>query len=510
VYQKGLAVIVSLIYLTLPEKTNAPAASPPLIEVEGQRMPKRLLACLRRLALLRDGGGLSDGQLLAIFVKHRDGDAFEALVIRHGPMVMGVCRRVLRNQHDAEDAFQATFLIFARKAGSVNAQDSVAGWLYRVAYRTALGARARIARRRAKERQVNELPHPTVEPEDGHRELLSLLDKELDRLPDKYRVPVVLCELEGRCRKEAARLLGVPEGTLSWRLAQAKKLLTRRLSRYGIVAVAALLSESTASACLTPALRASTVKAVLSAGVVPAEVLALTEGVMKVMLLSKLKLTACAAALMVLAGVGATGLTYRATAEEPALESRQQADELEALRLEMGALRKSLNATRQRVKTLEGEVSALKGQSHGPQGMAPSGDMMPSGKGDAPSRGAPLGAPGGGRGGGPPSGEHQMPPHGAGMPGGMKSGMQGQMMQQMQKMMQGSMAGPPSMMQMRFGQGMGGMMRKATSDPVSDAEAALKKLRANPGDKKATEALERALKKLKEKEKPNLPGEGTP
>src|SRR5690348_14444142 len=114
-------------------------------------MPNRLIDCVRRAALLKDGGGLNDGQLLGLFVKHRDGDAFAALLKRHSPMVMGVCRRVLSNLHDAEDAFQATFLIFARKAGSVKAQDSVAGWLYRVAYRTALEARARITRRRSKE-----------------------------------------------------------------------------------------------------------------------------------------------------------------------------------------------------------------------------------------------------------------------------------------------------------------------------------------------------------------------
>src|SRR5215472_12238149 len=138
-------------------------------------MPNRLLDFIRRAALLRDGGGLSDGQLLALFVKHRDGDAFAALLNRHGPMVMGVCRRVLLNQHDAEDAFQATFLIFARKAGSVKAQDSVGGWLYRVAYRTALEVRARIARRHGKEQQVSDVMHPVTEPDEGQRELLGLL-----------------------------------------------------------------------------------------------------------------------------------------------------------------------------------------------------------------------------------------------------------------------------------------------------------------------------------------------
>src|SRR5262249_17968668 len=235
---------------------------------------------------------------------------------------------------------------------------------------------------RAKERHAGAIPHSEAPASGAEEELLEQLDHELSRLPDKYRVPVVLCELEGSSRKEVARLLGVPEGTLSWRLAHAKKMLARKLSRYGgTLALAALISESAASACLSPALRAATVQAALAAGSVPAKVLALTEGVMKTMLLSKLKITACAAALMLLAGVGATGLTYRATAEQPALASRSVADELEALRLEFEALRKSLQATRERVKSLEGEVRALKEQSHGLHGMAPSGGLMPPGAG---------------------------------------------------------------------------------------------------------------------------------
>jgi len=422
-------------------------------------MPKRLLDCIRRVAL----GRLSDGQLLALFVGHRDGDAFAALLNRHGPMVMGVCRRVLRNQEDAEGAFQATFLIFARKAGSVNARESLAGWLYRVAYRTALEARARIARRRVKEQQVDELPHPAAEPEDGQRELMALLDKELDRLPEKYRVPVVLCELEGRSRKEVARLLGVPEGTLSWRLAQAKKMLARRLSRYGSITVAVVFAEGAASAGLSPALRASTVKVVLTAGAVPAKVMALTEGMMKAMLLSKLKITACAAVLMVLTGVGATGLTYRAAAQQPGNvlaqtrtgERRPQADELEALRLEIEALRKSLQATRERVKTLEGEMSALKGKSGGPAGMPGAGQ---------PAQGSVPGAR-------PGLGEYAEP-----------------------------RKGPVNFPLV-------GTAFLLPADSVSELEDAVKRLRNDPKDKQAAEALERALKQLKGREKPKLPAE---
>jgi RNA polymerase sigma factor (sigma-70 family) len=434
-------------------------------------MPKRLLDCIRRVALLRDGGGLSDGQLLALFVNHRDGDAFAALLNRHGPMVMGVCRRVLRHQQDAEDAFQATFLVLARKADSVRAQGALAGWFYRVAYRTAVEARARIARRRAKEQQVNELPEPAIEPHESQRELLGLLDREIDHLPDKYRVPVVLCELEGHSRKEAARMLRVPEGTLSWRLAQAKKMLAKKLSRHGLAVAGGGLAAAMAPGTASAFLRAATVKAALTAGAVPAEVLALTEGVMKAMFLSKLKITACAAVLMLMAGAGATGLTYRATAQQPkqgvTLASRPQADELEALRLEIEALRKSLQATRERVKTLEEEVSALKRKNAGPRGGLPPGMQgmpgapgHPPGMGPGPQAPAPPGFPG------QPGAPGRKP---GGPPGGGASGFK-----------------PP----------------KAPADPVSDAEAALKKLRANPGDEQATEALERALKQLKEREKP--------
>jgi RNA polymerase sigma factor (sigma-70 family) len=322
---------------------------------------KTVIRHLRRAALLHKSEGLTDSQLLEAFLSRHEEAAFEALLCRHGPMVLGVCLRVLRNVHDAEDAFQATFLVLARKAGSLCSRELLGNWLYGVAYRTAMKARAMNAKRRSKERHAGEMSRSESSADE---ELLAQLDRELNRLPDRYRVPVVLCELEGRSRKEVARILGVPEGTLSSRLAQAKKLLCRRLSRYGTAAVAALLAESGASACLSPILRTSTAKAVLTAGAVPAKVLALTEGAIKAMFLNKLKITACSAALMLVAGVGVSGLSYRATAQQPvqgvARESQPQTDELEALRLEIEALRKSLQATRERVKTLEEEMRTMK------------------------------------------------------------------------------------------------------------------------------------------------------
>jgi RNA polymerase sigma factor (sigma-70 family) len=445
---------------------------------------KHVLRHLRRAAVLSVEEGPSDAQLLEAFLLRRDEVAFEALLRRHGPMVLGVCQRVLRNVHDAEDALQATFLVLARKAGSIRSRQVVGSWLYGVAYRTAMKARGMNAKRQMKERRAGEM---TRSQSSSDEELLEQLDHELSRLSDKYRVPVVLCELEGKSRKEVARLLGLPEGTLSSRLAQAKKLLAKRLSRHELAIPVGVLAVG-----LSPTLRASTLKTVLTAGAVPAKVLALTEGVLKAMLLSKLKITACAASLVVLVGVGASGLTYQATAQEPrtleyekvfakSAESRPASDDLEALRLEIEALRKSLQATRERVKTLEGEVSALKARSGGP----------------ARSIGSPSQGTGGSSQGG--AGQAMMGGGMMGMGGGM--GMGGSTMKSPNQSGKGPMGGI---------RGDAGMRPKAKSDPVTDAENALKKLKENPGDKKATEALEKALQRLKEREKQNLPAEGTP
>src|SRR5262249_48236074 len=149
-----------------------------------------------------------DRQLLQRFARHRDGDAFAALLWRHGPMVLGVCRSVLRDLHDAEDAFQAAFLVLAQKAGSIQQQESVGAWLYRVAYHVAVKAQAGAARRRAHERKTD--PPPTADPvlDLSLRELRGVLYEELGRLPEQYRAPLVLCYLEEKTLDEAARLLG--------------------------------------------------------------------------------------------------------------------------------------------------------------------------------------------------------------------------------------------------------------------------------------------------------------
>jgi RNA polymerase sigma factor (sigma-70 family) len=214
---------------------------------------------LGRALLRRDGADLADAQLLTRFAERGDEAAFEALVCRHAPMVLGAVRRLLRNAQDAEDAVQVVFLVLAQKAASVRPREAVAGWLYGVARKAALKARAAAARR--KERPVAELPEPPPRPGPGE-DLRPLLERELSRLPEKYRA-FVLCDLEGRSRRDAARLLGWPEGTVCGRLARARALLARRLGRCGVAlsgaAVAALAAADPAPACVP----AATLRAVL-------------------------------------------------------------------------------------------------------------------------------------------------------------------------------------------------------------------------------------------------------
>jgi RNA polymerase sigma factor (sigma-70 family) len=279
-----------------------------------------LLEHLCRVVLRREGPDVSDGQLLESFLTRRDEGAFEALVRRHGPMVWGVCRRVLRTLHDTEDAFQATFLVLARKGASIHPRDAVGNFLYGVAYRTALRARERNVRRQEKEgRVVDRSPSAADE---SWLELLPYLDRELNCLPDKYRLPVVLCDLEGRSRKEVAVQLRIPEGTVSSRLATARKRLAGRLRSHGLTlaggAVAALLTQNAASASVPPALVTPTVKAAVlvasgraTAGIVSTSVVKLSEGVIKAMLLTKLRTALVAfVAVTILAG-GASLPVYR-------------------------------------------------------------------------------------------------------------------------------------------------------------------------------------------------------
>jgi len=195
---------------------------------------------LQTLRLLTAGAEQSDGQLLEAYTARRDGAAFAELVRRHGPMVWGVCRRALSNQQDAEDAFQATFLVLVRKPGAVRPADRVGNWLHGVAMRAAQKAGKAVARRR--EHQVESLPEPEPVAEGIWHDLVPVLDQEVARLPEKYRLPVVLCDLEGSTRREAATRLGWPEGTVAGRLALGRAMLARRLARHGLVVSGGVLA----------------------------------------------------------------------------------------------------------------------------------------------------------------------------------------------------------------------------------------------------------------------------
>jgi RNA polymerase sigma factor (sigma-70 family) len=283
---------------------------------------------LQRAVLVRDGAGLTDGQLLDRFVIRHDEDAFAALVKRHGPMVLGVCRRILGDTPDAEDAFQATFLVLVRKAATVLPREMVANFLHGVAFQTARKARAQMARRRARERQVIAMPEPEAVPEEVWDDLLPLLDRELSLLPAKYRVPVVLCDLEGKSRREAAHHLGWPEGTLSGRLSRARSLLARRLSRHGPMlsagTLSVLLAENATSAPVPPTLAANAFRA--ATGVLSARVIALAEGVVKTMLLSKLNLTVALILVAFVAGLATRVWSGPALAQEPGAEPAPPAE----------------------------------------------------------------------------------------------------------------------------------------------------------------------------------------
>jgi len=285
----------------------------------------QILQYLRGAAFPANGGDLTDGQLLEGFLSQREGIAFEALVRRHGAMVLSVCQRILRNPHDAEDAFQATFIVLIRKAAELTERQTVANWLYGVAYHVALKTRAAGIKRRAKERQVSVMPKPEARADAGWQDVRPLIDQELYRLPAHFREPVVLCDLEGKTRKEAAEQLGWPEGTVASRLARARAILARRLTRHSLAlstgSLAAALVQETASAGVPASLMAPTVQAALAVAAgetVPtsAPIAVVVAGVLRGMFLAKLKMAALMA-LAVAAFIGALSLpVYYALAEK--------------------------------------------------------------------------------------------------------------------------------------------------------------------------------------------------
>ena len=273
------------------------------------------VASIREMVLTRDAAGVSDSQLLKLFLTGHDEAAFEAIVRRHGPMILGVCKRVLQNASDAEDAFQATFLVLVRKARTLTQPELLGHWLFGVAYQTARAARNAASRRRAKEGQV--IPKQGESAPNEWRDVLPILDAELNRLPAKYRAPIVLCDLQQKSRKDVAQALGLPEGTLASRLARARALLAKRLTRRGVTlsgaAVAASLGETAAApsaALVQLTVRAGTASLAgqsAALGIGSAKAIKLSETVLKMMLLNKLKLVSAfiLSCTLLTAGLGA-------------------------------------------------------------------------------------------------------------------------------------------------------------------------------------------------------------
>jgi len=276
-------------------------------------------------------GGLTDGQLLERFAT-QSGEAaelaFAALFERHGPMVFRACRGILEDEHEAHDAFQATFLVLLRKRNTLWVRDSLGPWLHRVACRAAGRARVETQRRRVHERRAAE--QVGGQRGDGSMgELAAVVHEEVDRLPDRYRVPIVLCDLQGRSYEETAQHLGCPVGTVRSRLARGRERLRRGLTRRGLAPSAAVVSAALAPDTASAALPASWVGSItqctrcilaggaLTAGEVPASVLAITEGVLKMMSLGRLTLVAASVLTAIGLTVGAGVLVAQQTADKP-------------------------------------------------------------------------------------------------------------------------------------------------------------------------------------------------
>jgi RNA polymerase sigma factor (sigma-70 family) len=267
----------------------------------------------------------SDGRLLERFIRDEDGYAFEEIVRRHGLMVFGVCQRVLDNRHDAEDCFQAVFMVLVRKAATIVPREMVGNWLYGVAYRTALEARKLAAQRRNLEKKKFAMPQPESAAEIW-TEMRPLLDQELNRLPDKYRFVLVACDLEGKTRKTVADQLGVPEGTVASRLARARAMLAKRLQRHALIVsplfLANLLSEHGCAIYLPETLIANVVGHAASvpsdrtpATRNPTKATRLADAVIKAMLWTKIKIAAAVVGAAIMLGVGVAALLPSANAE---------------------------------------------------------------------------------------------------------------------------------------------------------------------------------------------------
>jgi RNA polymerase sigma factor (sigma-70 family) len=314
-----------------------------------------LVQLLRRATDDRRGADWTDGELIQRFRDARDEAAFALLLHRHGPLVLGVCHRILHNPHDAEDAFQATFLLLVRKPHTIVKLGSVASWLHGVAHRVAVRLKEDIARRRQRERQACRPPASDLLKEIVWCDLRAILDEEVQRLPARCREPFVLCYLEGKTNAEAARLLGCPKGTVQSRLMRARELLRTALARRGLILsgslLATMLPQPTAAPAASAELIASTLRmalaptgpAAVAAGAISARVLMLAEGALGPTVLSKLKIAVglCLLAGVLVAGVGGDGAGTIPVPATAAVVEPAQADKASAA--EEGVDRKLLS-----------------------------------------------------------------------------------------------------------------------------------------------------------------------
>jgi RNA polymerase sigma factor (sigma-70 family) len=317
-------------------------------------------------------GGLTDAQLVSRWLASRDEAAFELLVWRHGPTVRGVCQRLLRSPQDVEDAFQATFLVFLRKAGGIGKREAVGSWLYKVAYRVALQARSRPAPERLLDGLDVLIPAPPAADALAWRDVRLVLDEEVNRLPARYRSVFILRCLQGRTDEETARELGVPAGTVQSRLSRARARLRSRLTRRGVTLTAAAVGTgwaAEASAVVPASLVRVTVRAALSgaadqaaAGVVTAQAAALAKGALHAMWMTKVKMTAALVVSLALLGGGA--FTYRTLAAGPGDEPSRvgkaddgKQDPLKDLKAENQRLKAMLDEAKAREQALQDEAA---------------------------------------------------------------------------------------------------------------------------------------------------------
>jgi RNA polymerase sigma factor (sigma-70 family) len=280
------------------------------------RFVQSVLHCIRAITVSEAARNSPDRELLERFRTVHDETAFAALLKRHGPLVLAECRRILEHDQDAEDAFQATFLVLAKSAASIRKPQALASWLHGVAYRIATKARVGAARRRVKERQVAVMAAVETERDYTSSELRQILDEEIHRLPERYRVPLILCHLQGKTNGQAAQQLGCAEGTILSRLSRARQRLRTRLLRRGLAltpgALTAALAETANAAAVPAVLLESTSRAALlfsvgqlgaagvASGVASARAVVLANSLLHSMSLAKFALAVAGVALIVL------------------------------------------------------------------------------------------------------------------------------------------------------------------------------------------------------------------